>query len=368
LVLACDWGAIQIFRNEQGKLTRWDPEVSNPQSKRLSQLTGWWHGVTTGDLDGDGRLDIIASNWGRNSRYTATEKRPWKLLFGDVAKADQVDLVEARWDGQKDVPERGWRMVRSALPFLQEKISGYESYGRAGVAELYGEEVKSLRTVAVNTVTTMVFLNRGGKFEAADLPGEAQWSVAFGVCVADADGDGAEDVFLAQNFFAMNPEAGRHDSGRGLWLKGDGGKLQAIPGHESGVKAYGEQRGASVADFDGDGRIDIAVTQNGAETKLYRNASARPGLRVRLKGPPGNPTAVGAAVRLEYNGGKGPVREIHAGSGYLSQDGAVQVLGMREAPTAVWVRWPGGKETSVKTTAGARELEISVDGQSRVVK
>ena len=214
LIAACEWGAIQIFRNEQGKLTRWDPEVSTPQAKRLSQLTGWWHGATTGDLDGDGRLDIVASNWGRNSRYTATEKRPRKMLFGDVAKADQVDLVEARWDGEKDVPERGWRMVRSAFPFLQEKISSYESYGRASVAGVYGEDIKSLRTVAVNTVTTMVFLNRGEKFEAADLPGEAHWSPAFGVCVADANGDGAEDVFMAQNFFAMNPEVGRHDSGR----------------------------------------------------------------------------------------------------------------------------------------------------------
>jgi len=369
LLAASEWGSIQILRNEQGKFTRWDPEVSSPQSRRLSQLTGWWHGVTTGDLDGDGRLDIIVSNWGRNSRYTATEKRPWKLLFGDVAKAGQVDLIEARWDGRKDMPERGWRMVRSAFPFLQEKMPGYESYGRAGVAELYGEDVKSLRAVAVNTVTTMAFLNRGEKFEAVDLPEEAQWSPAFGVCVSDADGDGAEDIFLAQNFFAMNPEAGRHDAGRGLWLKGDGkGKLQAMSGQESGLKVYGEQRGAAVADFDGDGRIDIAVTQNGAETKLYRNANARPGLRVRLKGPPGNPTAVGAALRVEYSGGKGPVREIHSGSGYLSQDGAVQVLGLREAPTAVWVRWPGGKETSVKAPDSARELEISVDGHGTVVK
>ena len=72
-------------------------------------------------------------------------------------------------------------------------------------------------------------------------------------------------------------------------------------------------------------------------------------------------------MRVEYGGAKGPVREIHSGSGYLSQDGAVQVLGTREAPTAVWVRWPGGKEMSVKA-GGARELEIGLDGQGRVVK
>jgi hypothetical protein len=91
-------------------------------------------------------------------------------------------------------------------------------------------------------------------------------------------------------------------------------------------------------------------------------------LRVRLKGPPGNAACVGAALRLEYNGSKGPLREIHAGSGYLSQDGAVQVLGTREVPAAIWVRWPGGKETSTKVAEGARELEIGIDGQTRVLK
>jgi len=369
LMVASEWGPIQIFRNDRGKFAAW--EVSGPQSVQLNQLTGWWHGLTTGDIDGDGRLDIVASNWGRNSRYRATEKEPWKLLFGDVAQAGQVDLIEARRNAplQKDVPERSWRMVRAAFPFLQERISGYESYGKASVTEMYGDAVKTLRAVVVNTVTTTILFNRGEKFEAVELPGESQWSPAFGVCVADADGDGAEDVFLSQNFFAMNPEMGRHDAGRGLWLKGDSkGKLHPMAAEESGIKVYGEQRGAAVADFDGDGRIDICISQNGAETKLYRNTGARPGLRVRLKGPPGNPTGVGAALRLEYSGSKGPVREIHAGSGYLSQDGAVQVLGMREAPTAVWVRWPGGKETSAKVPAGARELEIGIDGQARVLK
>jgi enediyne biosynthesis protein E4 len=54
----------------------------------------------------------------------------------------------------------------------------------------------------------------------------------------------------------------------------------------------------------------------------------------------------------------GPVREIEAGSGYWSQNGAVQVFGLRAAPKGVWVRWPGGAVAQVPVPPGAREVVI----------
>ena len=124
---------------------------------------------------------------------------------------------------------------------------------------------------------------------------------------------------------------------------------------------YGEQRGVVVADFNEDGRVDLVVTQNGAETKLYENVGAKPGLRVRLVGPPGNPQGVGAVVRLASDGRLGPAREVHAGSGYWSQDGAVQVMGCAGVPTRVQVRWPGGRLTEVPVPPGSRELQVQYE-------
>jgi len=222
-----------------------------------------------------------------------------------------------------------------------------------------------------NWLESTVFLNRGDKWETRVMPSEAQFAPAFAVVVADYDGDGHEDVFLSQNFFAVEPETSRCDGGRGLWLQGDGhGGLRAVPGLESGVMVYGEQRGAAVADFDGDGRVDLVVTQNAAETRLFKNVRAKPGLRVRLKGPPGNRFGYGAQVRLKHGEQFGPVREVHGGGGYWSQDSPVQVLtgGGGEGPLQVWVRWPGGKIFTADVPIGAAEIQIAIDGQVSRVK
>jgi hypothetical protein len=209
----------------------------------------------------------------------------------------------------------------------------------------------------------MVFLNRGGQFEARPLPVEAQFSVAFGLNAADFDGDGREDLFLAQNFFGVDPESSRLDAGTGLILLGEGtGAFRALAPRASGISIMGEQRGSAVADFDCDGRMDLAVAQNAGPIRLFRNAGARPGVRLRLRAGAANPRGIGSVVRLRFADRLGPAREVHAGSGYWSQDSDVVVLAAPDPPVAVQVRWPGGRQNEWPWPSGARFVTVTRDG------
>jgi hypothetical protein len=305
-----------------------------------------------------------------NSSYRVSQEHPRRLHYADLDDNGSIEIIESRFDAEvkKEVPQRGLRAMMMGMP-IRERAPTFEAYASASVAEIFGESLGAAKKLDVNTLATMVFFNRGDRFEEVALPPEAQWAPSFGVAVADVDGDGNEDVFLSQNLFATNMEMGRNDAGRGLWLRGDGkGGLHAMSGQASGVKIYGEQRGCAVGDYDGDGRVDLVVAQNGAATTMLRNVGAKPGLRVRLKGPPGNPTGVGASVRLVFDERRGPIREVHSGSGYLSQSGAVQVLATPAMPTQLWVRWPGGQTTSSDFPAGAREVEVDLQGQLRPIR
>jgi hypothetical protein len=86
---------------------------------------------------------------------------------------------------------------------------------------------------------------------------------------------------------------------------------------------------------------------------------------VRLSGASGNPAGIGATLRLMFGQRPGPVREIHAGSGYWSQDSAIQILGGSERPTQLWVRWPGGQSTTSDLPAEAREIVVGAKREVR---
>lgn len=246
-----------------------------------------------------------------------------------------------------------------AIPGAPARFPTYGAFAKASVDDVLGDAARGAVRVRATTFDHLLFLNRGGHFEPRALPPEAQLAPAFGAVVADFDGDGHEDIFLAQNFSPTAIDTPRLDAGAGLVLLGDGrGDFRPLGVRASGIAMLGDQRGAAACDYDGDGRVDLAVGQNGAATRLWHNRTARPGLRVRLDGGAGNPLGIGARLQLVSAGRRGPVRELHAGAGYWSMDAATTVLALPTAAESLYVSWPQGQTVAVPIRGAPKQIII----------
>lgn len=365
LILACEWGPIRLFQNNHGMLA----DITTATG--LDKWTGLWTSVTTGDLDGDGKMEIIAGNLGLNSFYNRAGEGPVFLYYADLQSNGVNTLIESYQEpGTREiVPFRPKEALAANWPELNSRFPRNADYAKANIDVILGSEKPKFKRVEATTLASTVFRFNGGQWIPEVLPMQAQWAPAFGLTVADFNGDGHQDLFMAQNLAAVRPDDDRLDSGRGLLLRNDGhGKLLEVPGQESGIKIYGEQRGAAAADYDNDGRIDLVVAQNGAAAKLYHNQIARSGLRIHLKGPQGNPLGFGAVVRARNSNSAGPAKELHCGSGYWSQDSAVLVMAVPDGSSEIVIRWPGGRETRSPVESKFREIEIDQNGAVQVLK
>jgi len=88
---------------------------------------------------------------------------------------------------------------------------------------------------------------------------------------------------------------------------------------EAGFDTPGFSHGMAYADFDGDGKLDVAINNMNAPASIYKNVSSTDGhyLQVKLKGPGTNLQGLGCSVML-YAGGKKEISTMQTSRGYFS--------------------------------------------------
>jgi hypothetical protein len=354
LLIALEWGGIRCWHNEGGRrFENW--------SRRLgfeSGGTGWWNSLVAADFNGDGRLDYAVGNLGLNTLYHATPERPALLFSGVFEDGGKPQLIEAQYEGDRLFPLRGRLQVGAAVRSILKRFPTTTPYAAASLEDIFTPaRLSAARRLAATEFNSGVFMSQPDgtcRFEA--LPRLAQIAPVFGMAAGDFDGDGQADLYLAQNSYAAIPEAGRFDGGLSLMLRGDGrGHFVPVATKSSGLVVTGDAKGVATGDFDGNGWPDFLVTRNNEAALMFlnRGVEARASFGISLRGPLGNPTAIGARISVVLSDGGTQTTEVCAGGGYLSQSSALAFFGfpLANPPKEIRVRWPSG-QTSVHPWSG----------------
>ena len=266
LVLVGEWMAPTVFSYDGTTL------ALNPVVTGFAEHSGWWNTVLATDVDGDGDLDLVAGNFGHNTKYHPSADHPVEMFFGDFEGTGTCEIVEAKYEGDRLLPVRGRSCSSRAMPSLAKKFPTFHDFGAALLPEIYTEEKldQSLH-LRVTTLGSGVFINQGqGRYTFTELPHAAQAAPIFGFAAADLNGDHKPDLVATQNFHGPQVETGWYNGGLSLVLAGRGdGTYRELTAPESGLAIPGEARAAAIDDLDRDGRPDLLITILNAPARLY---------------------------------------------------------------------------------------------------
>ncbi len=195
-------------------------------------------------------------------------------------------------------------------------------------------------------------------------PGLGRNQTGWGVSFIDLANDGHLDLVLANGAIPVTNL--KRSAGTIEVLAGSNGRFAdagAVTGLDQARRING--RGLAAADYDNDGRVDIAVNSIGGRLILLRNAGAT-GHWVEVKLATFSPGAVVTAVLPD---GRKLVHELQAGSSYLSsEDPRVHFgLGKSTRLKELVVRWPGGRATRLADVAADRIVVVEPSRSSRSI-
>ncbi|WP_194776457.1 VCBS repeat-containing protein [Pararhodonellum marinum] len=369
-------GGDKLFRNDGGKFV----DVSE-EAGIFGSLIGFGLGITIGDVNQDGWMDIFISNdffekdylYINNQDGTFTESLE-NYMRSISAASMGADIADINNNGFLDI------FVTDMLPEPLDRlkqVTTFESWDRYQFNKEHGYHYQLSRN--------MLHVNNGdGTFsELGRLTGMEATDWSWGALIFDMDNDGKKDLFVANgiyqditdldylNFIDNEETKKKIISQQGVNYRALVDPIPVTPVPNYAFKNEGDLKftnlavewglgnpihsnGAAYGDLNNDGSLDLVISNINQEALIFKNKSGEfhpehRFLQIQLEGKEGNTHAIGAQVRIKA-GEDIFYQEQMPNRGFQSSvDPKLTFgLGARETLDELTIRWPDGKITHEK--------------------
>ena len=298
-----------------------NPATGLPVAKSLA--------VAPVDVDDDGWLDLVVAN------DTAQN-----FLF-----RNQHDGTFKEIGARSGIAYDTYGLTRGAMGIDSARFRDDDTLGIA-----IGNFANEMNALYVAPRGSLVFADEAIK---EGLGPASQKLLKFGLFFFDYDLDGRLDVLTANGH--LEPEINRvqptqqyHQPAQLFWNRGDKGLgFLPVPAEKCGPDLLQPivGRGSAFADIDGDGDLDVVLTQIGGPPLLLRNDQKlrHHWIRLKLIGTKSNRDAIGAWIKVRVRG-HALSRQVMPTRSYLSASELPVTIGLGEADKvdSLEISWPSG--------------------------
>ncbi len=346
---------------------------------------GFGLGASVSDMNGDGWPDLYVTNDYVEDDYLYINQRNGSFkdelrdrIEHSSYSAMGVDVADLDNDGRTDILTLDMRPEDNA----RQKTLPWPDNWNVYIARLQNGFWHQ------NMQNTLQMQQADGRFaDLGELAGVSATDWSWGALLADFDNDGFKDIFVSNgmlrdftdsDFIRFSEEAEASQTHTSLL-----DQIRAMPAtktrnyafHNNGNNTFANRQaawgfdeatvanGCAYADLDNDGDLDLVTNNLNEPARIFVNQTRERNqshyLKIKLKGPAGNPFGVGVKVTV-WQAGMSQVQEFYPTRGFESCSHGDMVFGLPngEKVVGVRVRWPDGREYDIPKTGADQTLTL----------